>query len=255
MLFFNDKIKVGVIMSLSVVIPCYNEESRKGLSFSERLDLVADYLKTNISDYELILVSDGSTDYTESIIRSFAISNNNIKICCYKDNRGNGYAIKRGVCLSIKSFILIMDADLSTDLSHISSFYNLISSSNLEAVVGSRENAYKSSVRKGLSKLSHFCMKNILKLDLDDTQCGFKMCKSIILEDFVLKYQTCNNWLFDAEFLVFLKENKYRVTSEVVSWVNNEDSRVIVFSGVLTSTFELLRIFLKKSYYKRGFNL
>ena len=76
------------------------------------------------------------------------------------------------------------------------------------------------------------------------------MVRSGILKTFCLKYQNCNNWLFDAELLGVLNENKYNVKSRVVDWSNNEDSRVIMLSGTLSSCLELLRIFYFRKHYR-----
>lgn len=238
-------------MSLSIVIPCYNEASRSGVSLSERIYFLCNYLYSTFEDFEVVLVSDGSKDDTERVIKRLSDEIKNIVSECYKENRGKGYAIKRGVYLATKDIILIMDADLSTNIEYIKTFYNILKEfEDVDSVVGIRNYTYNSSARCLLSSLSHFCMKHILKLNIKDTQCGFKMIRSPILKSFSLKYQTCDNWLFDAELLVFLRENNYNVRSEGVDWVNNEDSRVHIFSGALSSCLELFRIFRSRKHYK-----
>lgn len=230
-------------MGLSIVIPCYNEVSRVGYSLENRIESVITSLGVLFDDeydYEIILVSDGSTDTTGSVILDLSYKYPFVVPVLRDKNKGKGYSIKEGVLKASKEFILIMDADLSTDLKHINSFYNSIK--DYDSVIGIRSDKYNTRSRRLLSVLSHFCMTKILKLDVKDTQCGFKMIKSDILKEFCTKFQTCDRWLFDAELLVFLKQNNFNVLSENVHWENSSDSRVTLFGGTLTSCFELLRI-------------
>lgn len=230
-------------MGLSIIIPCYNEVSRVGFSLESRIESVIASLGILFDDeydYEIILVSDGSTDTTGSIILDLSYKYPFVVPILNDKNTGKGHSIKEGVLKSSKEFILIMDADLSTDLKHINSFYNNIK--DYDSVIGIRSDKYNTKSRRLLSILSHLCMTKILKLNVEDTQCGFKMVKSDILKEFCTNFQTCDRWLFDAELLVFLKQNNFKVLSENVHWENSSDSRVSIFRGTLTSCFELLRI-------------
>ena len=231
-----------VIFLLSVVVPCYNEISREGFSFINRVEyLVADlFMEFDDNEYEIILVSDGSTDGTDMQIIDLSYRYSFVKSVVYTKNRGKGYAIKRGVLRANGDVILIMDADLSTDISNIKPFYNKIDV--YDGVIGIRSVGYNTNARRVLSTLSHFCMTRVLHLHVKDTQCGFKMFKADIIKKFCTDFQTCDKWLFDAELLVFLEQNRFKVRSELVEWNNSEDSRVKVFGGTLTSCFELLRI-------------
>lgn len=238
-------------MSISVIIPCYNEASRAGVSFEDRLITIDNYMSSNFTDYEIILVSDGSTDRTSYVIECFRnYVGNHIVSIVYKKNHGKGFAIKEGTMVSTKDFAFIMDADLSTNIDYIKYFYDIISADdNLDSVIGIRGFKYNTGFRHIVSKLSYFCMKRILGLDIKDTQCGFKIIRGNLLRSFSSKYQKCNNWLFDSELLVFLKENKYNIRCEYIDWTNNQDSRVKILSGVILSVIELLKIVILRYKY------
>ena len=53
-------------MDLSVIIPCYNEDSRG--NFADRLGRVSNFLNGSGLSYEVILVNDGSIDNTQRTI-------------------------------------------------------------------------------------------------------------------------------------------------------------------------------------------
>lgn len=234
-------------MELSIVIPCYNEASRVGTSLSDRVYILCNYLFSEGFDFELILVSDGSDDGTYAVIEKLSRELDFIKGVGYTVNKGKGYAIKKGVEEVSKSVTLIMDADFSVDIKNIGYFYSRLG----KVVIGARKSTYEIGTSRDIvSSLSKFCMRRILGLKENDTQCGFKLIKSTIIKSFCSNYQTCDKWLFDAELLVFLHQNNIQVKSVDVDWGNSSDTRVKLSKGVVTSTIELLRIFVHKKHYR-----
>lgn len=86
---------------ISVIVPAYNEEKR-----------IAGVLKSLINSYlinEIIVINDGSSDKTLSIIRKF----NKIKLINLKRNHGKSYAIVKGIEKSKGDIIIFIDADLT----------------------------------------------------------------------------------------------------------------------------------------------
>ena len=65
---FNVNLK-----TLSVVVPCYNEEATLLLFYEEMLKQISSLMKTGVlEDYEFVFVDDGSTDSSVSLLRDFA---------------------------------------------------------------------------------------------------------------------------------------------------------------------------------------
>ena len=80
-----------MIKSLSIVYPIFNEERRLDKTFKD----IKKFDKSNISiKKEYILVDDGSTDGTLSLIKKKFKKNKRVKILSYKINKGKGYALK-----------------------------------------------------------------------------------------------------------------------------------------------------------------
>ena len=67
---------------LSVIIPAYNEEHRLGPTLEKNLK----YLLVQNYTWEMIIVSDGSKDKTEDVVREFEKINPNIKLLAYYTN-------------------------------------------------------------------------------------------------------------------------------------------------------------------------
>lgn len=87
----------------SIIVPCYNVE--KYLSYA--IDSV---LNQPFSDWELILINDGSTDDTKNIIKSYTHKDARIK-AIHKFNEGVSIARNTGLDIAIGKWILFLDSD------------------------------------------------------------------------------------------------------------------------------------------------
>lgn len=88
---------------LSIIIPCYNSE--KFIS-----DTVEMLLRQDLSDCELILVNDGSTDDTLLILQKYESAENNIRVID-QPNRGVSVARNTGVLAAHGRYIYFLDSD------------------------------------------------------------------------------------------------------------------------------------------------
>ena len=94
---------------VSVVVPIYNEEAVIKELYSrlnKTLQLLIDY------EYEIILVDDGSKDYSCEIMRKIAENNNRIKVISFSRNFGHQAAVTAGLHYSSGDAVIIIDADL-----------------------------------------------------------------------------------------------------------------------------------------------
>ena len=103
-------------MLLSIIVPCYNEEESLKYFYAEYDKLKK--IKFNINgrleliDFELILVNDGSSDNTLSIIKELNHHDASVKYLSFSRNFGKEAAIYAGLEFSHGDLITLMDADL-----------------------------------------------------------------------------------------------------------------------------------------------
>ncbi len=94
--------------TVSIVTPCYNGEKYLDTYFKS-------VLSQTYHDLELIIVNDGSTDNTESIIKSYEITLNAagivLKYIGYTENKGQAYALNQGLKLVSGDYITWPDID------------------------------------------------------------------------------------------------------------------------------------------------
>jgi dolichol-phosphate mannosyltransferase len=96
------------VITLSVVIPCFNEEATLPLT----LERVNNAAKGSASDFEIILVDDGSTDETWELIKEESRNNTHIRGKRLSRNFGHQIALSAGLQSALGERIFIIDADL-----------------------------------------------------------------------------------------------------------------------------------------------
>ncbi len=97
-------------MKISVIIPMYNEEE----NVIKTLNEVNNVLE-NFNEFEIIVVDDGSTDKTSSLVNKVISSNSNISLLKHPVNMGMGRALRTGFEKVDSDIIITIDADLSYD--------------------------------------------------------------------------------------------------------------------------------------------
>ncbi|HVZ76244.1 MAG TPA: glycosyltransferase family 2 protein [Candidatus Paceibacterota bacterium] len=116
--------------TLSIVIPCYNEESTIG----ELLDRVLAVALPGWNK-EVIVVDDCSKDGTRAILKGYE---SRIKVIYQEKNGGKGTAVRRGLSEASGDHALIQDADLEYDPADIPRLLAKIDGGAADVVFGSR---------------------------------------------------------------------------------------------------------------------
>jgi glycosyltransferase involved in cell wall biosynthesis len=103
-------------MKLSVVIPCYNSEKSIINVIDETISTIK--LRNNI-EYEIILINDGSTDNTFSVIKNICKNNKNIIGIDLSKNFGQASAMLAGYKYTSGNFIVHSDDDGQTPINEL----------------------------------------------------------------------------------------------------------------------------------------
>ncbi len=206
-------------MKLSIVIPVYNEETRLRDSLDKILKF-CDYHYKN--DYEVIVVDDGSTDRTRSVVKKY-----NVQLTKRRENMGKGYSVKQGVLIARGEYILYTDSDLSTPIEELKKFMKLIIKNDI--VIASRakpdSNVKTRMHKKLLGRFSNLIISRLVVSGIDDTQCGFKLFKRDVAKKVFAK-QTIYQWGFDFEILFLAKKYNYKIYEQGITWIENNESKV-----------------------------
>ena len=192
---------------LEIVQPVFNPRDNWVKKYITRYN----ELQSLFSDvsFRVILVNDGSTkNFTNQIIQLLQEKIKNIKIVSYSENRGKGFAVRKGVEETTARFVLYTDYDFPYKMSCMRQAYDKLNT-NKDVVVGVRNEEYYAHLglkRKLVSKACNFLNKVFLKIPHTDTQSGLKgfseKGKLLMLKT------TINQFLFDTEFVCMAYQNK-----------------------------------------------
>jgi len=225
---------------LSIVIPAYNEEKRIGRS----LEKIFAYLSSKDFLWELIIVNDGSTDDTLSIISGY--NEPRIILVNNKKNMGKGYSVKRGVEEAKGRFIVFSDADLSTPVGETDKLLEFLRK-DYDFVIGSRYvpgseiKVRQPWYRQLMGRFFNLFVRLVAIPGIKDTQCGFKGFKrecALIVFDLM----EIRGYSFDVEALYIAYKLGFKIKEVPVVWYDSPSSRINPFIDPLKMFFEVIRI-------------
>ncbi|MEJ2245506.1 MAG: glycosyltransferase family 2 protein [Acidobacteriota bacterium] len=238
---------------LSVVIPAYNEELR----LPRTLEDVLAYLKAQPYRSEIIVVNDGSGDATERVVLEQDPSPVLMEVLQHPDgrNHGKGASVKRGIMASHGTFRLFMDADNSTALNQVDSFWPFFDR-GFDVVIGSRAledsviDRHQSRMKEIAGRLGNWLVRTLAVPGIFDTQAGFKMFTSKAVER-IFPRLTIDTWGYDIELLVIAQSLGYRIREVPITWRNASGSKVTVgtYFEVLAEIWRIRRN-LKSGLYR-----
>ncbi|MDD3190386.1 MAG: glycosyltransferase family 2 protein [Candidatus Pacebacteria bacterium] len=217
------KDKIGV----SVVVPAFNEEA----CIEKTLRSIGSFLKSSEEGYEIIVVDDCSYDGTSDILGKMEGEGFPVVIIKNEENRGKGFSVRRG-CLAARGKVVgFMDADSSVVAEEIEKFVSVIKSGEFDLTIASRKEEesriLKSQAwyREKLGAAGNGLVRSLLKIDIKDTQCGFKFFSCRFVED-IFPQLSVDRWLFDVEILKAAEKYKYGIKVLPVDWTHIDGSSV-----------------------------
>ena len=213
-------------MKITLLIPMYNEEKIIDATLLE----VSSYMKETFRDgYEILFVNDGSRDGCASHVEGFP--DPCVRLVSYEENRGKGYAIRRGVMEARGDVIIFTDCDLAYGTGVILPFYEVLSAEGgADVAVGSRAkhpDGYRgySFLRRLVSRAYLFVLRFFGGLKLSDSQCG---CKGFRKEMGKRIFSFCevDRFAFDLEVLMIGKKLGCKIAEMPVKIINHRESTV-----------------------------
>lgn len=230
-------------MSLSIVIPAYNEEKRLPPSLKK----IHGWIKKQRLSYEIVVVDDGSTDNILAKLKESKKRIKNLKIISYKPNKGKGYALQKGMLAAKGNIVIFTDADLSTPISEAEKLMDRLKE-GAEVVYGSRfvadskVLAKASGIRNLMAQIFNLGIRTLLLYGPKDTQCGFKgFTRSAARK--IFRDIKSSSVLFDLEIFLLAHKFDFKVAEVGVVWKHDPDSRLTYnLKKSLVVWLELLRL-------------
>jgi len=156
-------------MRVSVVVPCYNEES----VIEETNAQLNSVLAGHFEDYEIVYVNDGSKDRTRDLLLSFKKDFPKVKSVHFSRNFGHQPAVSAGIKHASGDYIVIIDADLQDPPALIPDMVKKAQDENANVVYAVRksrmgESWFKKMTAKYYYRLINSMSETQLPLDTGD---------------------------------------------------------------------------------------
>jgi dolichyl-phosphate beta-glucosyltransferase len=233
--------------TLSVIVPAYNEERRLP-ALLDRLvndgEAVVDAAGATLLD--VVIVDDGSTDATPSILAAAASRLTFVRVIRFGANRGKGAAVRAGVFAADGGRILVTDVDLSTPLDDLASLAAALEG-GADVAIGSRSTkgsqvlVHQPRHRELMGKTFNLLLRMLTGIPWRDTQCGFKLFRADAARR-LFALQRVDGFAFDAELCVNARRIGISIAEVPVRWLDNGDTRVHLIRSSARMAADLVRI-------------
>lgn len=218
-------------MKISVIIIAYNIEE-----YIERC--LKSVLMQSLSEIEIIIINDGSTDNTLKIINELVINDNRVKII-NKKNSGIIEARKSGIEIASGEYILFVDGDDWLELNACDRLYEIATENNLDLIIYNAFWVYKDkkdsySIIKNKESIKLDPLKNLFLGKIIPAMWG-KLIKREFLNKFNIDYPnkisygedlaTVSSWLINKPKIDILNEclyNYYQRENSITNMVSNK---------------------------------
>lgn len=180
-------------MKLSVVIPVYNEVATFEKILT-KVDEACKKVQDTITDYEIVIVEDYSTDGTRELLKKGEFLKENHRVFFQNTNCGKGAAITRGFQETVGDLVLIQDADLEYDPDEYPVLLSPLLEKHADVVYGSR---FKGGEVSRVLYFWHYLGNTFLtlfsnmftNLNLTDMETCYKVFKGDLIRNMILTSQ------------------------------------------------------------------
>lgn len=236
--------------SVSIIVPCYNEEESVNL-FYERIKEVINTLSNDYS-FEVIFVNDGSSDNTLTNIKRIAGNDSIIKYISFSRNFGKESALYAGLEKSCGDYVVVIDVDLQDPPELICQMLDIVEGEDYDIVATRRSTRDgEPFFRSFFSRLFYRIINKISDVKLVDGARDYRLMSRQVVDSILMlcEYNRFSkglfNWVgFNTKWLEY--ENIER-TAGKSSWslwslFNYSIEGIVAFTTVPLSISTLLGV-------------
>jgi O-antigen/teichoic acid export membrane protein len=232
----------------SLVIPCHNG----GETLEANVRSSRDVLQGLNRPYEVIVVSDGSTDGSD---RATYEADAPVTVVRYAHRQGKGMALRVGMTGARGKYVAFIDSDGDLDATELRSFLTIMELYQPELVIGSKRHPLSDVsypfTRRVMSWLYQRLVHVLFGLNVRDTQTGMKLIRRDVL-DKVLPRMLEKRFAFDLEFLVVARRLGFKRVFEAPVRLDHRFSSTInlraAFRILLDTAAIFYRDYILRSY-------
>lgn len=240
-------------LDVTLVVPYYNPGPR----LEANLERIIDVLGQSGSTFEVIAVSDGSTDGSDRTIESFdpAVVRR-VALSC---NSGKGQALRVGLAMGRGCYVGFIDADGDIDPAVLSPFLALVRTYEPDVVLGSKRHPLSDVSYPPIRRLYSWGYQQLtrvlFRLNIRDSQTGIKLVRREVLAR-ALPLMAEKRFVFDLELFVVARHLGYRRFFEAPVMIDHQFTSTISLRSVRGMLRDTLAIYYRLRllhFYDRPF--
>lgn len=163
--------------SISIFFPAYND----GGTIASMVISALLTVRELTDDYEIIVVNDGSADYTPQLLDELARVYEKVRIIHHEQNRGYGGALRTGFSSATKELIFYTDGDAQYDARELRVLYPALID-GVDMVNGYKISRSDPWYRTVIGRTYHWIVKLAFGLQLRDVDCDFRLMRRTIFD-------------------------------------------------------------------------
>ena len=229
---------------LTVVVPYYNP-GRLLVPTMQRLLAVLD---SSGADYEVIAVSDGSTDGSDSELDSAVAEHPRLTNVVLARNQGKGAALRIGLARGKGRYLGFIDADGDLDPILLKSFQTMVELYRPDIILGSKRHPLSEVEYPLLRRVYSWGYQQVVRLgfrlNIKDTQTGIKLVRRDVLSA-VLPRMVEKRFAFDLELFVIARRLGYKRFLEAPIRLRHQFSSTVSWRSVYRSLLDTMAIWYR----------
>jgi glycosyltransferase involved in cell wall biosynthesis len=228
------------LLSLSVFFPAYNDAT----SIAKLVDKAFDVLRERTSDFEVIVVNDGSRDNTADVLEGLQTRHGaRFRAITHAGNRGYGAALRSGFAAARKEFVFYTDGDGQYDVGELPKLLDSLAP-DVGLVNGFKLERRDPWHRIAIGNVYNRFARLVFRIQLRDIDCDFRLIRRALLNAAPL-FSTSGT--ICVELVRKLELSGYRVVEVGVHHYPrlHGRSQFFRFRSLLTTVFQLARLYVR----------
>ena len=234
-------------VDLTVVMPYFNP----GETLAPNLCRLLTVLEQSPVDFEVVAVSDGSTDGSDLTISD--LTDSRLRHVILPHNQGKGAALRAGLEAGRGRYLGFIDADGDLDPQLLESFVALVALYQPDVVIGSKRHplsdVHYPPLRSVYSVGFQYLVRILFRMNIRDTQTGLKLVRRDVLAA-ALPRMLEKRFAFDLELLVVAHRLGYRRFLEAPVVLRHQFKSTVSLRSVRNTLIDTIAIFYRLRFLR-----
>jgi hypothetical protein len=231
-------------LDLTVVVPYYNP----GKLLVPTIERLLSVLDASGATYEVIAVSDGSTDGSDRELDEALPGRPQLTNVVLADNQGKGAALRVGLAKGHGRYLGFIDADGDLDPILLDSFQTMVGLYSPDIILGSKRHPLSEVEYPFLRRVYSWGYQQVVRigfrLNIRDTQTGIKLIRRDVLSA-VLPRMVEKRFAFDLELFVIARRLGYKRFLEAPIRLRHQFTSTVSWRSVYRSLLDTMAIWYR----------